>query len=248
VEVGYGPTRILESLGRKCHLVERSSSDGTETDSIAGVNRQLARAVASHRGAPVVLAGNCNSCLGTLAGLARDDVGIVWFDAHGDFNTPQTTVSGKIEGMSLAIATGGCHEELRQRIGLIRPVPEESVLLVAARDLDPGEATRLDHSAVTVVQLPDLEAGLDRLASRVAAVYVHLDIDVINREESPGVNCTAPGGISPEQLHDAIRRIGARIPIAAAAIANFNPARDRDDRTLRIAYRLVDILNEVSLS
>src|SRR5208282_4346020 len=94
---------------------------------IAGVNFQLAQAVAAHDRPAVILAGNCNSCLGTLRGLeavAQSDPGIVWLDAHGDFNTPETTISGALEGMSLAIATGHCHPEL-----MPRPVPEENVVL-----------------------------------------------------------------------------------------------------------------------
>jgi arginase len=243
VEVGRGPLLLCNAAGR---VVERRTTAIGELDAIADVNTQLARAVAGHAGPPIVLAGNCNSCAGTLAGLNRDDLGIVWFDAHGDFNTPETSISGNIEGMSLAIATGGCHDELRHRIGLEQPIPEERVLLVATRSLDPAEAVRLERSAVRVIPLEGLTAALDALDA--AAVYVHLDIDVLDPRISPGVNFSTPGGITPDQLYKAVRTVAARIPIAAAAIANFNPDRDPDRRTLKIAQKLVAILGEVSLS
>jgi arginase len=240
VEVGRGPTALL-ATGLRATVIEPGSP------TVAAVNAALARAVETHAGAPIVLAGNCNSCVGTLAGLSRDDLGIVWFDAHGDFNTPETTISGALEGMSLAIATGGCHQELRRQVGLARPVPEANVLLVATRNLDPGEAIRLKQSAIGVIPLDGLAGALARLRRRVGAVYVHLDLDVLDPGSSPGVNFSEPGGIAPQELYDAVRLVGASLPIAAAAIANFNPDRDREDRTLQIARRLVAILGEVSL-
>lgn len=243
------------NLGRACDLgvvhpatvVQRATSTTNELDAVADVNSQLARAVAAHDGPPVVLARNCNSCVGTLAGLRRNDVGIIWFDAHGDFNTPETSITGTLEGMSLAIATGACHRDLGERIGLIRPVPEANVVLVATRSLDPEEAVRLQRSAVTVIPLAGLPAAIQALSARVAAVYLHLDMDVLDPGISPGVSFSAPGGIAPDELYAAIRMVGAGISIAAAAIANFNPDRDREGRTLRIVERLTTILAEISL-
>ncbi len=258
VEVGRGPTVICkvgqavlpasrpsgrlvfvdyEESRQESRLAGKTAGPTSELDGIAAVNTQLARAVSAHPGPPII-----------LAGLSRDDLGIVWFDAHGDFNTPETSISGSIEGMSLAIATGSCHGELRERIGLARPVPEANVLLVATRNLDPKESVRLERSAVSLIGLETLPAALEALASRARAVYLHLDIDVLDPSISPGVNFSTPGGIAPEQLYQAIRTVAAVIPIAAATIANFNPDRDREDRTLRIAEKLVAILGEVSLS
>jgi len=240
VEVGRGPSRILATLDRKCHIVERANSLDGELDAVADVNLQLARAIRRHAGAPLILADNCNCCLGTLAGISEKNPTILWFDAHGDFNTPETTVSGALEGMSLAIATGACHAGLRERIGLT-PIPESRVFLISTRSLDPEERRRLDRSEVRradVSTLPQTLAG---------PVYLHLDLDVLDPDLSPGVNFSEPGGISPDVLYDAVRLIASRVPIAAAAIANFNPDRDRENRTLRIALRLVDILGDASV-
>ena len=242
VEVGRGPAKILERLPRACQIVERANSLTGELDAVADVNAQLARAVAAHPGTPMILAGNCNSCVGTLAGLSKPGIGIVWFDAHGDFNTPETTVSGALEGMSLAVATGGCHEELRRRIGLSDPIPEVNCLLVATRSLDEREAVRLKQSSISIAGLERLPEALDNLSQRVTTVYVHLDLDVIDPSLSPGVNFQEPGGIAPEDLYRSVQLIPSKIPIAAVTIANFNPDRDRGDRTLTIARRLLEIL------
>ncbi|HEV1284562.1 MAG TPA: arginase family protein [Bryobacteraceae bacterium] len=226
VEVGRGPLVILDALKEPCEMIE---GDG----GIADINSRLARAVALHDRPVVVLAGNCNSCLGTLAGL--DDPGIVWFDAHGDFNTPETTISGALEGMSLAIATGHCHPEL-----MSRPVPEENVVLAATRSLDPLEEVRLHESDVLkLASLDALPSAVDELAGRVSTIYLHLDLDVLDPAISPGVNFSEPGGILPEELFGAVQYVMSTGKLGAVAIANFNPDRDRDGRTLGIIQELI---------
>jgi arginase len=229
VSVGRGPLVILEALRQPCVMIEG--------EGVAEVNSRLAQAVSTHPRPAIVLAGNCNSCLGTLSAL--DDPGVVWFDAHGDFNTPETTVSGAFEGMSLAVATGHCHCELMRR-----PVPEENVVLAATRSLDPLEQVRLRQSKIELATLDALPSALSRLEPRVKTIYLHLDLDVLDPAVSPGVNFSEPGGISPDQLYGAVKLVTATGKLAAAAIANFNPDRDRDDRTLKIAQRLVAILSQ----
>lgn len=228
VEVGRGPLVVLEAFPQPCVMVEG--------EGVADVNSRLARAVAAHPRPVLVLAGNCNSCLGTLAGL--DDPGIVWFDAHGDFNTPETTISGALEGMSLAIATGHCYPELMQK-----PVPEENVVLAATRSLDPLEKVRLDESRIRLASLDALPREVEALAGRVKTIYLHLDMDVLDPVVSPGVNFTEPGGISPAQLFCALELVIETGKLGAAAIANFNPDRDQESRTLKIIGELIEIYN-----
>jgi arginase len=237
VEVGRGPLVILKALPQPCFVVEG-------TGGVADINSQLTEAVIAqdrraHDRPVLILAGNCNSCLGTLAAL--EDPGIVWFDAHGDFNTPETTISGALEGMSLAIATGHCHHEL-----MARPVAEENVILAATRSLDPLEEVRLHASKIELAALDALPRAIDGLATRVNTIYLHLDLDVLDPRISPGVNFSESGGISPEQLFEAVEHVIATGKLGAATIANFNPDRDSENRTLRIAERLVAILSQAS--
>lgn len=105
---------------------------------------------------PVILAGNCATAMGTLAGLADADPAIVWLDAHADFNTPETTRSGFLDGMALAIATGRCWTQMAAAIPGFRPVPEPRVLLAGTRDIDPAEAALLAPSPCTVLPPADL--------------------------------------------------------------------------------------------
>jgi len=237
--VGQGPLRIMESLAVPCHVVESTAR------SLGGLNRILAQAVASEA-RPLILAGSCNCALGVLAGLATrgiESLGIVWFDAHGDFNTPATSLSGSPDGMALAAAVGDC-PELSEPCGLTKSVAQEDVVLVATRDLDPEESIRLNSSGVQSVGIGDLTAALASLATRVDAVCLHIDIDVLDPAISPGVNCTTPGGLHPGQLLAAIREVFSRVPVAAATLANYNPDRDIDNRTLKIACELAGTLKE----
>jgi arginase len=231
VEVGRGPLVILEAIQGPCVMIEG--------EGLAEVNSRLAAAVSMHPRPVIVLAGNCNSCLGTLSAL--DDPGIVWFDAHGDFNTPETTISGAFEGMSLAVATGHCHHEL-----MPRPIKEENVVLAATRNLDPLEEVRLRASKIRTASLDDFPPALEQLARRVKSIYLHLDLDVLDPTVSPGVNFSEPGGISPDQLYGAVKQVIATGKLSVAAIANFNPDRDRDNRTRKIAETLVAILSQAS--
>src|SRR6478735_11713834 len=96
---------------------------------------------------PVVLSGNCLAAVGVIAGLG-EGTGVIWIDAHGDFNTPQTTTRGFLDGMTLATATGKCWVELANGIEGFMPVPEDAVVLIGARDLDPGEKAALARSSI----------------------------------------------------------------------------------------------------
>lgn len=228
IGVGRGPLVILKSLDRPITVID---CDG----GLQCVNSELTRAVAAHARPAIVLAGNCNSCIGTLAAL--EDPGIIWFDAHGDFNTPETTISGALEGMSLAIATGDCHPEM-----MAKPVEQENVVLAATRSLDPLEEVRLRASKITLASLDALPRAIELLAGRVATIYLHLDLDVLDPSISPGVNFSEPGGISEECLFESVKLVIATGKLGAAAIANFNPDRDPDGQTLRIIRKLIDIL------
>ena len=161
------------------HPVDESAP---EVARIFELDRRLARRVAAagDRGAlPFVLAGNCCSCLGTVAGAGPRELGVVWFDAHADFDTPEDNLSGFTDVMGLAILTGSGWRTLRESIPGFAPVPEDDVVLAAVRDLEPYQRERLARSAVTTVPgtiEPAARAGaLDSLRRRVRRVYLHID-------------------------------------------------------------------------
>jgi arginase len=201
---------------------------------------------------PIVLAGSCDAAIGVVAGLGRGRCGIVWVDAHADFNTPASSASGFFPGMSLAVVTGHCYRELWAVLGGRPPVPEELVVLAGVRSLSPpAEARRLQHSAIHAIPWNqgrpqgDLVGVLERLAGRVDAVYLHIDNDAFDPHTAPGiVDEPVPGGLSLAQMEELIHAVTARLPIAAVTIATYTPARDQQDRTLLADLRIIELLGD----
>jgi arginase len=199
---------------------------------------------------PLVLAGSCTTSHGVLAALEHARTGIVWIDAHADFNTPETTTSGYFPGMSLAVLTGHCYHDYFAQIGDSTPVAEGAIALFGVRDLSPAaERERLERSEVQVVEWwagkpkAPVVAALDRVASRVPDVYLHIDLDGFAPEVAPGVaDRPVPGGLSIEDAEMILRATSRRFKIKAATLATYTPDRDRGDRTLRTALRLIETI------
>ena len=164
----------------------------------------------------VVVTGDCLTALGIVAGLQRagTDPGIVWFDAHGDVQTPETTSSGYLAGMSLRMLTGYRPELIAERLGL-HAVPERQMVLAGARDLDPPEAAYLGGAQIRQCEVADVTAaGLPD-----GPLYVHLDMDVIRPADLPGLRFPTPGGPSAAQVADALRLLLDTGRVAALGIA-----------------------------
>ena len=220
-----------------------------ELDSL--VSESVCRAVAGGE-FPLVLSGNCNTSVGTLAGAnSEEGLGIVWFDGHADFNTPETTTTGFSDGMGLAIAVGHCWKTMAAGVPGFRPVEEENVVLVGAREIEPAEEKRLAASAIAVVGtdvirregLRVFEETLDGLRARVERVYVHLDLDVLDPEAVGQANEFAPeDGLGARELEAAIEMVRQRFNIAAAGIASYDPAFDGDGQVLQTALKCAAVL------
>jgi arginase len=200
---------------------------------------------------PVIIGGDCLSAIGVCAGLRRclgqEAFGIAWFDAHGDFNTPETTLSGYLGGMPLASVCGYGLENLRQNAGLETPVDEEHVMILGVRDLDAPEKELLDRTAITCQSPVDLAAGKDRPAASihfgaVKGVYLHLDIDCLDPQYAPGVSFKTPNGISPQQVVAEVNSIRQYSPLAALTLSAINPALDQEGKTVQTG---IDLLIEI---
>jgi arginase len=246
----HGLDRILRNHGHEVglHRIESSASFTTEIGTAFELNRLLGGAVRLARdkgGFPVVLAGNCNTCLGTIAGMGEDQLGIVWFDAHGDFNTPETTLSGFLDGMGLAMAAGRCWKPLLRTIPGFSPISETNIVHVGARDLDPEEGRLMKQSEIEVIAPGEnirevIGAAFDRLNNRVGRVYLHIDMDVLDVGEALPNHLAVPGGLPVEDVEHIISMAKERFEVCAGAITSFDPECDRDNEVLRAGIRMVE--------
>ena len=255
VGMGRGPAELLERHGLRGELERRGfaatveeipeSGERTEIARTFDLDRRLAERVraARERGAfPLVLAGNCVSCLGTVAGLDSTDVGVVWFDAHADLDTPDDNRSGFFDVMALSLLTGTGWRALRETIPGFRPVEERNVVLVGVRDLEPYQRERLEASAVNAVggspRRGEVASLVDDLTQRVRDVYLHVDLDVLDPEEGRANEYAAPGGLSLETVLTTIKLVGEWLVVRAAAIAAYDPEFDEDGKAARAAVEI----------
>lgn len=221
-------------------VVRPSLPDGGKQERMVHVHRPLAELVAkaAGRGArPVSFAGDCCATLPVMAGLRRAGVDpvLVWLDAHGDFNTWETTPSGFLGGMPLAMLVGRGEQNLMEALGLA-PFPEERVVLTDARDLDPGERDLVEESSV--VHLTDPR---DLLTSAVpeGPLYVHFDVDFVDPEDMPAVYYPAPGGLRAEEARRLFRELARKREIVAVSLSSWNPGLDGEERSRDLGLELL---------
>lgn len=207
------------SLTQRLHAPVEPAA-GAFRDPVEAVCEGVARAVSTSAAAgrvPLLFAGDCLAPLGVVAGLQRAGVSapaVVWFDAHGDFNTPETSPSGYLPGMALALIVGRGDRGLVERLGL-QPVDERQTLLVDARDLDEEEAEALAASQVARVQVSDVAEAVPGAAS--GPVYVHIDVDVVDPTDMPGMGFPAAAGPSLAAVAEALAALAATDRLCAVS-------------------------------
>lgn len=204
---------------------------------------------------PIGLQANDPSALGMLAGLQQSGpgrrplkVGVVWIDAHADFNTPETSRSGMLGGMPVAIAAGLCLERLRLQSGLEPALPTRYIVLGGVQDIDPLEQELLDRSKIEILSTDDIKHHSDnvhhqmkRLSSLTDAIYVHIDlVDIVDDKEHPEVEMTFPDGPTSDELAVTLETIFRYRKARALGIASYPAGQDNDKMFLKAAYRLVE--------
>lgn len=189
---------------------------------------------------PVSIAGDCCTTIGVLAGLQRAEIDptLIWFDAHGDFNTWETTPSGFLGGMPLAMLVGRGDQQMPNAVGL-KPLPEQKVILTDGRDLDPGEKVAVEGS--TINQVPDVR-WLPRDDLPEGPLYVHFDVDVLNPVAAPAMNYLAPGGPTESEMEQVFRFLAQTGQVSSVSVSSWNPRMDPDGTSREVCMGLVDIL------
>lgn len=201
---------------------------------------------------PLVLGGDHSVAIGTLAGIykgrRKKEAGVIWLDAHGDFNTPDITPSGNIHGMSLAISSGMGGKWFPAPQWPKRAVDPSRIAIVGARELDPEEQKSLRKHGVRVFSMADIDRlGMQEVMSqaiRVASAsgdsfHVSLDMDVVDPSDAPGVGTPVRGGITYREAHLAMEMIHEAGSMESLEVVEVNPILDQHNATAELAVELV---------
>jgi arginase len=224
---------------------------------IAAACQQLSsqvEATLEHGAIPIILGGDHSIAIGSVSGLAayhrkRDHkVGVIWFDAHGDMNTPETSPSGNIHGMPFAAILGHGAPELTHIGGFAPKVSAEDCVLIGARSVDPEEAVALRASGIRVVTMRELDergmsAVMDEamwLASRrTTGFHVTMDMDFVDPDYAPGVGTPVPGGPTYRESHLAMEKIADSGKMLSFELTEVNPVLDISNRTAELGVQLI---------
>ncbi|MBV9230190.1 MAG: arginase family protein [Chloroflexi bacterium] len=248
----------IEATGHRVRdvvWVDLPKSERTR-DSVTNLGRIARRTAGAVRDAltgsqrlVLVLEGDCTHAVGPIGGLeqAKGHPGVVWFDAHGDLNTMETTTTGFLGGLPYAVALGWDLEDWRMAAGLEPPVRPEAAALLGTSDLDPAERAALERYPILHMDASQMQqsgvggrvlAALKPRALEARHWYMHLDLDVAGPEELPGGMTPAPYWPPRQHLIEAVGAAAQAVPIAVLGLAVYNPALDVDGRGARLALDL----------
>lgn len=208
-------------------------------DPVVAVNWALAEVIQAHAPkTPVIFANDCTSCLGVVKGIESHSPAILWYDSHGDFNTPETTPSGFLGGMPLAALVGRGNQHLLRGLQLA-PIAEADIVVSDVRNLDPAEEVMLRESQVAVYEtLGELDAA--QLPDK--PLYIHLDTDVVDCAEMPAMSYPEPGGPTLEESIASLRTALDKARVVAVLFSLWNSTLPGADEAMAATLRLARAL------
>lgn len=211
-------------------------------------------AVLQHDATPIILGGDHSIAVGSVSGLSafyrkqEKRVGVIWFDAHGDMNTPETSPSGNIHGMPFAAILGNGALELTQIGGFIPKVYPADCVLIGARDVDPSEAKVMRNSGVRIMTMREVDErgmsacvdeAIEIAARNTAGFHVTMDMDFVDPDFAPGVGTPVPGGPTYRESHLAMEKVADSGQMLSFELTEINPVLDTANRTAELGVQLI---------
>lgn len=223
---------------------------------IANATKELARAVDQEVAGgsfPLILGGDHSISIGSIAGIAQhyENLGVIWYDAHGDLNSAETSPSGNIHGMSLAVNLGIGHPSLTNVLNEEAKIKPENVVIIGARSLDAGERKLIKEKGIKVYTMHDIdrfgmphimEEAIGYLQKRTDGVHLSLDLDGLDPTEAPGVGTPVLGGLTYRESHVAMELLAQSGCITSAEFVEVNPILDDQNKTAEVAVGLMGSL------
>lgn len=227
-KMGDKSARYLAEVVRQCEMLSLKVSDAVKRGFF-----------------PLVLGGDQSTSIGTLTGLAKSNPrrGIVWLDAHGDFNTTKTTPSGNIHGMALAAILGYGDPRLTRLGGVTPKAVEGNTVLIGGRSFDPEEARAIERSKITAFTMKEVdELGMKEVMSRavkiagkgVHDVHLSFDVDAVDPREAPGTGTPVRGGLTYREAHLAMEMLADSRRVTSAEFVEVNPILDVSNHTAEL--------------
>jgi len=256
-DLGYDVLDAGNVEVRPPEAMEKGDPKARYLEEIAEVSAELAKVVEKvlRIGArPVVIGGDNAITAGSVSGLAAHyrakgrSIGLIWFDAHTDINTPETTPSGNVHGMPLAALLGEGPRSLTHISGFSPKLLPQNVAIVGARSIDPGEKDRIKRLGVRVFTMSELdERGMAKcvkeaiaIATRgTAGLYCMIDADFLDPGEAPGVGTPVRGGVTYREAHLAMEKIAESGKVLGVEVTEVNPLLDRGNHTAHLAVELI---------
>jgi arginase len=264
-----GLTEKVEALGYRVREAGTVTAGGFETTDpgdasharflseiveVAGRAGRLVARGLEHGCLPLVLGGDHSLSIGSVSAVARhyrargESIGVIWVDAHADMNTPETTPSGNIHGMSLAVLMGRGLEALTSLCGEAPAARPENVTVLGARELDPGERALIAELGVRVFTMSEIDErgigacmdeALDRATTGTAGFHLSFDLDALDPREAPGVGTPVQGGLTYREGHLVCEKAAGSGRMLSVEVVELNPVLDHRNHTARLAVGLV---------
>lgn len=212
-----------------------------------GIIADLTAEAVRARKAILMTGGDCTHLTGIVGGLqqafgAAARIGLIFFDAHGDFNTPATTISGSLGGMPVAVCAGLAYPRWREAAKILAPIPPDRIILVGPRNLDPEESRLIKAAGVTVVDLPGsgLDEAVKDLAQRCDLIYLHIDADILDETFVPDHATREPNGPDMKQVRDAIAIVMQTGKVQAYAVVSIYAGGEHRERDVASGIALIE--------
>lgn len=248
--------RLVQEIKLSSQLPPIKTANAKHLSEVHEVSSQLAERVSevvAQGEFPLVLGGDHSISIGTIAGLSEHyaNLGVIWFDAHSDLNTEETSPSGNIHGMSLGISLGRGNPLLTGLRGICPKIKPEHVVIVGARSLDSGEKAYIRSLGIACYTMHDIDRlGIARVMDKVIqqlrqttdGVHVSFDMDSLDPREAPGTGTPVRGGLSYREAHLALELLYQSDLVISAEFVEVNPSLDNNDQTAKLAVELIGSL------
>ncbi|TFD94302.1 arginase [Jeotgalibacillus sp. R-1-5s-1] len=254
--IGHTVTDLGDIRIDQAERVHTAETNLRNLEAVVKGNTELADQVKAVKDAgdfPLILGGDHSIAIGSLAGISskHENLGVIWYDAHGDLNTGETSPSGNIHGMPLAVSLGLGHEDLVNIHGYTPKVKPENIVIIGARSLDEGERELIKEKGIRVYTMHEvdrmgmtrvMEESIEYLKGRTDGVHLSLDLDGLDPSDAPGVGTPVLGGISYRESHLAMEMLAEADILTSAEFVEVNPILDEKNKTATVAVALIGSL------